>query len=69
MLEERSFKLVERAVGRALDMGCARLEFITQHLYGEDRQAGVFRLDGRERRRLHWFASRLFSLRKYALKI
>ena len=48
LLEKRSLGLVERAVGRALDMGCARLEFITQHLYGEDRQAGVFRLDGRE---------------------
>jgi hypothetical protein len=29
-------------------MGCARLELITQHLYGEEREAEVFQLDGRE---------------------
>jgi len=48
LLEKRSLERVERAVGRALDMGCARLGLITQYLYGEDRQAEVFRLDGRE---------------------
>jgi transposase len=48
LLEKRSLKRVARAVGRALDMGCARLELITQHLYGEEREADVFQLDGRE---------------------
>jgi len=48
LLENQSLKRVKRAVGRALDMGCARLELIEQHLYGEGREAEVFRLDGRE---------------------
>jgi hypothetical protein len=48
LLENQSLQRVARAVGRALDMGCARLELIKQHLYGEDREAEVFRLDGRE---------------------
>jgi transposase len=48
LLEKRSMKQVEGAVGRALDMGCARLELIKQHLYGEDQQEAVFHLDGRE---------------------
>jgi transposase len=48
LLEKRSVKQVEAAVGRALEMGCARYELIAQHLYGGDQEAEVFRLDGRE---------------------
>ena len=48
LLENQSLQRVTQAVGRALDMGCARLELIKQHLYGEDRDAEVFQLDGRE---------------------
>lgn len=48
LLENQSLERVERAVGRALEMGCARLELISQHLYGEEREAEVFRLEGRE---------------------
>jgi len=48
LLEKRSLKRVEQAVGRALDLGCARQELIAQYLYGEDQEAAVFRLDGRE---------------------
>ena len=31
-----------------LDLGCPRKELIEQYLYGENREAPVFRLDGRE---------------------
>jgi len=48
LLEKRSLKRVEQAVGRALEMGCARYELISQYLYGEDQEAAVFQLDGRE---------------------
>lgn len=48
LLEQRSLKRVEHAVGAALEMGCARYELIAQHLYGEDREAAVFQLDGRD---------------------
>jgi transposase len=48
LLENRSVKRVEQAVGRALEMGCARYELISQHLYGEGQEAVVFQLDGRE---------------------
>ncbi len=48
LLEKRSMKQVEAAVGRALEMGCARYELIAQHVYGENQEAGTFRLDGRE---------------------
>jgi hypothetical protein len=48
LLENQPLARVQRAVGRALDMGCARLELIKQHLYGEDQEAAVFRLEGRE---------------------
>ena len=48
LLEKWSLKQVECAVGRALEMGCARYELIAQHLYGEDRETAVFQLDGRE---------------------
>ena len=48
LLEKRSLKRVEQAVGAALEMGCARYELIAQYLYGEDQEAAVFHLDGRE---------------------
>ena len=48
LLENRSLRQVEAAVGRALEMGCARYELIAQHLYGEQTEAAVFCLDGRE---------------------
>lgn len=48
LLENRSLVRVEQAVGRALDLGCARQELIAQYLYGADQEAEVFRLDGRE---------------------
>jgi len=35
-------------VGCALDLGCPRKELIEQYLYGENREATVFQLDGRE---------------------
>jgi transposase len=48
LLENQPLSRVRRAVGRALDMGCARLELIKQHLYGENQETAVFRLEGRE---------------------
>lgn len=48
LLEKRPLKQVERAVGRSLEMGCARYELIAQHLYGEDQEVATFSLDGRE---------------------
>jgi len=32
----------------ALELGCSRKELIEQYLYGEDREAATFRLEGRE---------------------
>ncbi len=48
LLETRSMKQVESAVGRALEMGCARYELIAQQVYGEDQEVASFHLDGRE---------------------
>ena len=39
---------LKAAVEAALELGCPRKELIGQYLYGEDREAAVFRLDGRE---------------------
>ncbi len=39
---------LKRAVVTALETGCPRKELIEQYLYGENREAAVFRLDGRE---------------------
>jgi transposase len=52
LLERHSLKRVEQAVSAALDLGCPRKELISQHLYGEQWQAGVFCLDGREHLKL-----------------
>jgi transposase len=48
LLEKHDLKRLKQAVGRALDLGCPRKELIEQYLYGENREAVVFRLDGRE---------------------
>jgi len=48
LLEKHDLGRLQAAVGRALDLGCPRKELIEQYLYGENREATVFRLDGRE---------------------
>jgi transposase len=49
LLEKHSLKRLKAAVETALNFGCPRKELIEQHLYGEEqREAAVFRLDGRE---------------------
>jgi hypothetical protein len=48
LLERHPLKRLKAAVSRALELGCARKELIEQCLYGEDREAIIFRLDGRE---------------------
>ena len=48
LLEKHDLRRLEQAVGLALDLGCPRKELIEQYLYGENREAIVFRLDGRE---------------------
>ena len=48
LLEKHDLKRLKVAVGRALDLGCPRKELIEQYLYGENREALVFQLDGRE---------------------
>jgi hypothetical protein len=39
---------LKAAVSAALDLGCPRKELIEQYLYGENQEAEVSRLDGRE---------------------
>jgi len=48
LLEKHSLARLKAAVAKALDLGCPRKELIEQYLYGENREAPVFRLDGRE---------------------
>ncbi len=48
LLEKQSMARLKRAVMRALDLGCARKALIEQYLYGENRAAIVFELNGRE---------------------
>jgi transposase len=48
LLEKHDLKRLKAAVGRALDLGCPRKELIEQYLYGENHEAIVFRLDGRD---------------------
>jgi len=48
LLEKHSLARLKRAVNTALLLGCPRKELITQFLYGEDQEAAVFQLDGRE---------------------
>ena len=48
LLENHSLARVKAAVSAALDLGCWRKELIEQYLYGENREAEVFQLDGRE---------------------
>jgi transposase len=48
LLEKQSVARLKAAVTKALDLGCPRKELIEQYLYGENREAPVFRLDGRE---------------------
>jgi transposase len=48
LLEKRKMKAVKRAIERALELGCARRELIAQYLYGEEPEAAVFQLDGRD---------------------
>ncbi len=48
LLEKRSLSRLKAAVAAALELGCPRKELIEQYLYGEDREAPTFRLEGRE---------------------
>jgi len=48
LLEKHNLKRVKAAVDLALELGCPRKELIEQYLYGENREAIVFRLDGRD---------------------
>lgn len=48
LLEKHSLTRLKGAVAKALELGCPRKELIEQYLYGENREAPVFRLDGRE---------------------
>ena len=48
LLEKHNLARLKKAVSSALDLGCARKELIEQYLYGENREADVFHLDGRE---------------------
>ena len=48
LLEKHSLARLKAAVDAALELGCARKELIEQYLYDENREAAVFRLDGRD---------------------
>ena len=48
LLERHSLKRLQAAVERALDLGCPRQVLIEQYLYGEDREATPFALEGRD---------------------
>lgn len=48
LLEKHSIEKLAAAVHCALNINCPRKAFIEQCLYSEERQAEVFRLDGRE---------------------
>jgi hypothetical protein len=47
-LEKHRLSRLKAAVTMALELGCPRKELIEQYLYGENREAATFRLDGRE---------------------
>ena len=48
LLEKHKLARLKAAVATALELGCPRKELIEQYLYGENRKAPTFRLDGRE---------------------
>jgi len=48
LLEKHPLPKLKEAVMAALDLGCPRKELIAQYLYGENQEAPVFHLDGRE---------------------
>jgi hypothetical protein len=48
LLERHRPSRLKAAVTMALELGCPRKELIEQYLYGENREAVTFRLDGRE---------------------
>lgn len=52
LLERHRVTRLIAAVERALELGCPRKELIEQHLYGENCEMPVFRLDGREHLKL-----------------
>jgi hypothetical protein len=52
LLENHSLARLKAAVTAALDLGCARRELIEQYLYGDNREAGVFPLDGHQHLKL-----------------
>jgi hypothetical protein len=52
LLEKHPLSRLKAAVEKALDLGCPRKELIEQYLYGENREAEVFALDGREHLKL-----------------
>lgn len=48
LLEKHPLSRLKAAVMAALELGCSRKELIEQYLYGEEREAATFRLEGRE---------------------
>ena len=52
LLEKHPLARLKAAVNAALDLGCGRRELIEQYLYGDNRKAGVFLLDGHQHLKL-----------------
>jgi hypothetical protein len=52
LLEKHPLARLKAAVNAALELGCARKELIEQYLYGDNREAGVFQLDGHQHLKL-----------------
>jgi transposase len=52
LLENHSLAHLKKAVNTALELGCARRELIEQYLYGDNRKASTFLLDGHQHLKL-----------------
>jgi hypothetical protein len=52
LLENHSLARLKTAVTTALELGCARRELIEQYLYGDNRKASTFLLDGHQHLKL-----------------
>ena len=52
LLEKHPLARLKVAVNAALELGCARRELIEQYLYGDNRKAGAFQLDGHQHLKL-----------------
>ncbi len=48
LLENHPLARLKVAVNAALELGCARRELIEQYLYGDNRKASTFLLDGHQ---------------------